>query len=174
MLRSNFLSFYKGQSNEKDAAICYDAIEKALFEQGILTTMTLLGALASVRIECGRLYKPVVEIASGEAYEGRIDLGNTQPGDGVRYKGRGYLQITGRANYENYGKKLGIDLINNPELALDPTVSAKILAMYFRDRDINISCMAKDWTRVRRKINGGVNGLGEFIFVVNQFLQKVI
>lgn len=174
MLRSHFLSFYKGQSNEKDAAICYDVIEKALFEQGILTTMTLLGALGSVRIECGRSYKPVTEFASGEAYEGRLDLGNTQPGDGVRYKGRGYLQITGRNNYDNYGKKLGIDLINKPELALDPTVSAKILAMYFRDKDINISCMARDWTRVRRKINGGVNGLQEFISVVNQFLQKVI
>ena len=61
-----------------------------------------------------------------KGYEGRRDLGNTQPGDGKRYW-EGYIQITGRANYRRYGKKLGIDLENNPELAEQPDIAARVL-----------------------------------------------
>src|SRR4051812_20373580 len=60
------------------------------------------------------------EYASGKAYEGRKDLGNVKPGDGVRYKGRGIFQLTGRVNYAAYGKRLGLDLIGRPELAGSP------------------------------------------------------
>lgn len=67
------------------------------------------------------------EIASGSAYEGRRDLGNTQSGDGVRYKGRGYVQITGRNNYSDWSKRLGVDLVGNPELAEKPEYASRIL-----------------------------------------------
>jgi putative chitinase len=67
-----------------------------------------------------------VEYASGQAYEGRADLGNTRPGDGPRYKGRGLIQLTGRANYVQYGKLLGLNLADNPELAADPATSLVI------------------------------------------------
>jgi RHS repeat-associated protein len=66
------------------------------------------------------------ELASGEAYEGRLDLGNTEPGDGPKFKGRGFIQLTGRKNYQYYTDYLGLDLINNPSLAGDPQVSAQI------------------------------------------------
>lgn len=171
MLLSNFLSFYKPRDTTQRE--CYLAIENALWEEGILTPLTLVGALATVRVEVGRSFKPITEIASGEAYEGRRDLGNTQKGDGVRYKGRGYIQITGRANYATYGKRLGIDLLGNPDLALDSKVAAKILAMYFKDRGVDKWCNSKDWEVVRRKVNGGLNGYDEFINVVNQFLSKL-
>jgi predicted chitinase len=58
------------------------------------------------------------ELASGKAYEGRKDLGNINKGDGERYKGRGIIQITGRANYKEYGDILGVDLVNNPEIPI--------------------------------------------------------
>lgn len=61
-------------------------------------------------------FKTLTEYASGQAYEGRADLGNTEPGDGVKYKGRGYVQLTGRTNYTNWSKWLGVDYINKPEL----------------------------------------------------------
>jgi len=82
-----------------------------------------------------------------DAYEGRKDLGNTEPGDGVRFAGRGLIQITGRANYALYGQKLGLDLIGNPDLALDLEVSAKILAHYFKDRKVIEACLNKEWNR---------------------------
>ena len=171
MLLSHFLSFYK--PDDASARECYLAIENALWEERILTPLTLIGALATVRVECGRSYKPVMEIASGEAYEGRHDLGNTEKGDGKRYKGRGFIQITGRANYATYGKRIGVDLLSNPELALDVKNSAKILAMYFKDRKVNVACDTKDWEFARRKVNGALNGYDEFIKVVNQFLAKL-
>jgi predicted chitinase len=171
MLKSQFLSFYKGTPYEKGASQCYDVIEKALYEQGILSRNTLIGALATVRVEVGKKYLPIPEIASGEAYEGRASLGNTQPGDGKRYKGRGYIQLTGRSNYTNYGKVLGIDLVNVPELALEVETSARIFALYFKDRACNIACNNGDWALVRKKVNGGSNGLSEFLKVVNQFIS---
>jgi len=91
MLKSQFMSFYKGTPYETGASECYDAVEKALFEQGILSRLTLIGALATVRVEVGKAYKPIEEYATGDAYEGRVDLGNTVTGDGRRYKGRGYI-----------------------------------------------------------------------------------
>lgn len=75
--------------------------------------------LAQVFHESGKL-RYVRELASGEAYEGRKDLGNTQPGDGKKFRGRGILQITGRTNYSNYGKYIDVDLIKNPELLESP------------------------------------------------------
>src|SRR5262249_24913671 len=62
-----------------------------------------------------------VEYASGDAYEGRASLGNTKPGDGRRFKGRGLIQLTGRANYTQYGKLLDLDLVTNPDLTHEPT-----------------------------------------------------
>ncbi len=85
--------------------------------------------IAQIAHESGELTY-VQEIASGKAYEGRKDLGNTQPGDGIRYKGRGLIQLTGRANYEKYGQLMGLDLINNPELLEEPEFAA-LSAAYF-------------------------------------------
>ena len=99
------------------------------------------------------------EYASGRAYEGRKDLGNTEPGDGVRYKGRGIFQLTGRANYRNFGDYLKLDLENNPMLASDPDVSVRIALAYWDWHKLNDFADMDDVKRITRRINGGYNGL---------------
>lgn len=94
-------------------------------------------------------------------YEGRADLGNTQPGDGYRFKGRGIFQLTGRANYARFGARLGLDLVAQPDKAADPEVSLHIACLYWQDRRINPLADADDVAAVTRKINGGRNGLAE-------------
>jgi len=167
MKKEQFLKFYSGN---KSAEQCYDLVSEALKEQGILTPLTLIGALATVRVEVGRSFRPIREFSTGRAYEGRADLGNVKSGDGLRYIGRGYIQLTGRFNYKYYGEKLGIDLINNPDLLLDPVNSAKALALYFKDRKVNNACNARMWKYARKLVNGGINGLEEFEKVIKQYL----
>ena len=101
------------------------------------------------------------ELASGEDYEGRIDLGNTEPGDGVRFKGRGYVQITGRASYTYWSQRLGIDLVNYPEKASEPEIAAKILVQGMRDGTFTskklgdyINGSNRDFYNARRIVNG--------------------
>jgi putative chitinase len=113
-------------------------------------------------------YRTTEEFASGREYEGRKDLGNTQRGDGPRYKGRGLLQLTGRANYADYGKALGVDLVNNPTLAAQPALSLKIACEYWKRRNINADCDRDDAQAVTRQVNGGLNGLSDRI----AFTQK--
>jgi putative chitinase len=108
-------------------------------------------------------YRTTEEFASGREYEGRTDLGNTQKGDGPRYKGRGLLQLTGRANYADYGKAFGVDLVNNPTLAAQPALSLKIACEYWKRHNINVDCDRDDVQAVTRKVNGGLNGLTDRI-----------
>lgn len=94
---------------------------------------------------------------AGSQYEGRKNLGNTQAGDGERFKGRGFNQLTGRANYAWMSKELGIDLVSHPELAEDPRISAKIAVIYHKKRVGN----AKSVEEATKAVNGGFKGLGE-------------
>lgn len=106
-------------------------------------------------------FKTLEEYASGLAYEGRKDLGNTQPGDGRRYKGRGIIQLTGRANYREYGKALGVDLENSPELASDPEVSVRTALEYWKRKKLNLYADQDDIVTITKRINGGTNGLDD-------------
>jgi len=99
------------------------------------------------------------EFSSGTQYEGRADLGNTQAGDGARYKGRGFIQITGRANYTAAGKALGIDLVNHPELAERPDIATKVSIWYWNTRVKPRVANFGNTKAVTKKVNGGVNGL---------------
>jgi predicted chitinase/cell wall-associated NlpC family hydrolase len=142
-------------------------IVQGMKEAGITDPNAIIGILATVKTEVSN-FQPIREYASGQDYEGRADLGNTQPGDGVRFKGRGFIQITGRANYREYGRKLGIDLEGNPDLALRPDVAAKILVQYFKDRGLDQKAAAGDWSPVRKGVNGGFNGMDTFMATVNK------
>jgi putative chitinase len=95
-------------------------------------------------------------------YGGRVDLGNVHPGDGALYIGRGYIQITGRANYEAAGTALGIDLVGHPELAEVPDIAARI-AVWFWQRNSHIGqrARASDVAGVTRIVNGGTQGLAD-------------
>lgn len=116
--------------------------------------------LAQVGHESGS-FKYMEEIASGSAYEGRANLGNTQPGDGVRFKGRGPIQITGRANYRYFGRQIGIDLERRPEIAAYPSIGLHLACAYWGNRNLN-GLADKDLTEdITRKINGGLNGLAD-------------
>jgi predicted chitinase len=102
------------------------------------------------------------EIGSGEAYEGRYDLGNTQPGDGRRFKGRGLIQLTGRANYREYGRAISqeAELLANPELLeTDPDLCVDVAGWFWAKRNLNTLADADDLTRIIKRINGGLNGL---------------
>lgn len=103
-------------------------------------------------------FRTLEEYASGAAYEGRKDLGNVKAGDGVRYKGRGIFQLTGRANYRTIGAKIGMDLENNPELAESPEVSVLTALEYWKSRDLNRFADRDDVESITRRINGGLNG----------------
>ena len=108
-------------------------------------------------------FKHAEEIHDGSDYEGSKILGNTQPGDGKRYKGRGYIQLTGRWNYGHYGKMVGVDLIKNPELAADPKVAADVAIAYWKERVNREAAKQGDVERVTYDINGGYNGLQDRI-----------
>ena len=170
MTKEKFMRFYTGTVNEKAASDAYDAIIAALKAENIESPLTIVGALATVRVEVGKAFVPIMEEASGNSYEGRLDLGNFLPGDGVKYKGRGLIQLTGRKNYTKYAERFKVDLICNPNLALDLTTSAKILAAYFKDNKIHFFCDIKDWVKVRKLVNGGTNGLTDFQNIVRQYL----
>jgi predicted chitinase len=88
-------------------------------------------------------------------------LGNTQPGDGVRFKGRGPIQITGRANYTRYGELLGCDLVADPDLAARPEVAFAVAGLYWTSNKLNEKADAEDFVGITRRINGGINGLDD-------------
>lgn len=100
----------------------------------------------------------MTEYGSGEEYEGRTDLGNTQPGDGPRYKGRGYIQITGRYNYRTFGGYIGEDLEGNPPLAEQPPIAAKVAIQYWNRIVRPSTSDFSNTPHVTRLINGGLNG----------------
>ncbi|MBT9311990.1 DUF4231 domain-containing protein [Leptothoe kymatousa] len=147
-----------------DCKVYLPGILAAMQKYDILDNAVLIGLLATIRIETGG-FKPVHEWG-GESYwkryEDRADLGNVNPGDGIKYHGRGYIQLTGRANYKTYGKKLGVDLENNPDLAMDPEISAQVLTCYFKERGVAEAARAGDWRRVRKLVNGGYHGWDVF------------
>jgi putative chitinase len=101
------------------------------------------------------------EIASGAAYEGRADLGNTQPGDGVRFKGRGPIQLTGRANYTSAGAALKLPLVDNPPMAADPRHAFRVSAWWWATHGLNPIADTGDVIAATRRINGGLNGLAD-------------
>lgn len=141
-------------------------------EYGLTTKSRVAHFLAQIAHESDG-FKTVVEYASGDAYEGRKDLGNTQKGDGRKYKGRGYIQLTGRANYATYGNLLGLDLINNPKLAEIPLNALRIALEYWKVKKLNQFADKDDVTTITKRINGGTNGLQDRINYLNKF-KKVI
>lgn len=104
-------------------------------------------------------FRVLEEYASGAAYEGRKDLGNTQQGDGKRYKGRGIFQTTGRANYAAASKDLNEDFVAHPEELCHPAFAVESALLYWRDKKLSVLADHDDCTAITRRINGGFNGL---------------
>ena len=137
-----------------------EPLNAAMREFHINTPVRQAAFLAQIAHESGEL-RYVKELASGAAYEGRASLGNTQPGDGVRFKGRGYVQVTGRRNYSDWSRRLGVDLVSNPRLASQPNVAARILVQGMRDGTFTgrrlgdyVGNGRADFAGARRVVNG--------------------
>lgn len=101
------------------------------------------------------------EIASGSAYEGRRDLGNTQVGDGKRFKGRSYIQITGRKNYTAVSHALGVDFVKFPARLAEPKYAALAAAWWWHENGLNAIADSGSVQAATKRINGGYNGLAD-------------
>ncbi|HLL17075.1 MAG TPA: glycoside hydrolase family 19 protein [Pyrinomonadaceae bacterium] len=135
-------------------------LNQAMREFEIATYLRASAFLAQLAHESAE-FRYFEEIASGKAYEGRKDLGNTQPGDGVKYKGHGPIQITGRANHTACGKALGLDLINNPTLITQPPNAFRSAGWFWDTRGLNALADQRLFKAITKKINGGFNGLAD-------------
>lgn len=113
-------------------------------------------------------FNAMEEYASGEDYEGRDDLGNTQPGDGVRFKGRGLMQLTGRSNYAEFSKAMNQDFIAQPQLVGQIPFAIWVAGWYWDTRKLNEYADRDDLEGVTLRVNGGYNGLEDR----RDYLQK--
>ena len=130
-------------------------------DYGIMDSPLRLAHFMAQLVHESGSFRYMEEIASGAAYEGREDLGNIVAGDGKRYKGRGPIQLTGRANYRDFGRRIGIDLERHPEIAAVPSIGLQLALEYWRNRNLNIWADRDDVETITRKINGGTNGLAD-------------
>jgi peptidoglycan L-alanyl-D-glutamate endopeptidase CwlK len=142
---------------------------------GLTDKPMLLVALATIRAE-SEGFAPVEEAVSRlntspdgrpfDLYDHRRDLGNQGPPDGYRYRGRGFVQLTGRANYRHYGEALGLagGLAHHPGRALEPGTAGRLLAAFLAERRLPIkeALLEGDLVRARRLVNGGTHGLERF------------
>lgn len=141
-----------------------EPLSDAMQEFGIDTPSRQAAFLANVSHESGRLtwltelWGPTI---AQQRYEGRRDLGNTQIGDGYRFRGRGLLQATGRANYQALSNHLGVDYIAEPDRLAQPVDASRSAAYFWQSHSLNQYADAGDFLTVVKRINGGFNGLSE-------------
>jgi hypothetical protein len=178
----------------------------ALIKHGIHYRPGIIAALATIGVEV-RSFEPINEYG-GPAYffkmydkdspdpkrrKKALELGNAEPGDGIRYHGRGYIQLTGRANYRKYGGLIGVDLEGRPDLALHAGHAAEVFALYLRDHGVDVwagradrfkdvpdcgnfnhkapdQCPECAWKMCRWKVNGGLNHYADFRQDINRLL----
>lgn len=160
-----------------NVAVSWPLVEGCLQDMKLNSTRTCIAAIATIVVETAHTFKPIHEYGTAayfEAhYQGRADLGNTHPGDGVKFSGRGLIQTTGELNYEHDGKLIGVDLISNPDKALEPHNSAALFVAFFWEHHIAADADRGDWVMVRRKVNGGRNGLEDFLKQVSRLEAAV-
>ncbi len=142
-----------------------DALNTGMDEAEINTPLRIAMYLAQILTETGG-FKYFVEqgnVGYFQKYEGRADLGNLVRGDGYKYRGRGFIQITGRSNYGQAGASLKLDLIGNPDMAKDLGPAARIAGWFWRTNGLNGPSDAGNIRKVTRRINGGYTGLEDRI-----------
>lgn len=146
-------------------------LQSAMDEAHIDTPLRVAAFLAQLAHESGEL-RWFEEFATGDAYEGRRSLGNTQPGDGRRFKGRGPIQLTGRTNYRRAGHALGLHLEERPWLASVPENGFRIAAWYWASHRCNELADASDFEGVTRAINGGMSHWHERVAYYERALRQ--
>jgi putative chitinase len=146
----------------------------ALVDVQLTSTPIVLAALGTIRAET-ESFMPISEGQSRfntspaghpfDLYDNRKDLGNQGPPDGADFRGRGYVQLTGRSNYAHFGPIVGVnDLVDHPEQANDPDIAARLLAAFIGSKSaaITTALASNDLATARRLVNGGSNGLDRF------------
>ena len=145
----------------QSAGVFVSALNTAMNHYQIVGLKRMAAFIAQIGHESGQL-KYVKEIwgptKAQAKYEGRADLGNTVKGDGSKYRGRGLIQITGRANYEACGEALALDLINQQELLEKPQHACMSAAWFWASRGLNTLADEGQFDKITRRINGGQNG----------------
>lgn len=148
---------------------------QALSDQGLTDTRMVLMALATIRAETAG-FVPIDEGISKfntspgghpfDLYDDRSDLRNKGRPDGENFKGRGFIQLTGRFNYTEYSKILGLgdQLVRNPANANDPLIASKLLALFIKDKELKIkdALMRRSFKEARKAVNGGIHGITAF------------
>jgi putative chitinase len=178
MLTTEQLHLIMPRLKANDIPNYLDLLNQAMEEFEINTSERQAAFLAQISHESGEL-RWMAEIwgptDAQKRYEGRKDLGNTEPGDGSRFRGRGPIQITGRANYQKYGDLLDVDLVSHPELASTPGVGFRVAGAFWKTHELNeladkglelVEIRVKGQLKtvpafdaITYKINGGFNGL---------------
>lgn len=162
-LEPAWLSLLYLRAKDEDVADFSPRLKKIMANRHIDTPLRQAHFLAQVGHESGE-FRFRAEIANGEAYQGRVDLGNLQPGDGRKFKGRGLIQLTGRANYGEYGRAIGreAELLDKPELVeTDPELCVDVAGWFWAKRNLNILADVDDLTSLTRRVNGGLNGIDD-------------
>ena len=156
----------------------------ALVAANLSDQAMVLMALGTIRAET-ESFVPISEAQSRfntspsghpfDLYDNRRDLGNTGAPDGANFRGRGFVQLTGRANYTRYASEIEADLVTNPELANEPELAAILLARFLGDREnpIREALAANDLTTARRLVNGGSHGLDRFTDTFSKGMQLI-
>ena len=149
-------------------------IVEALAALKILDPAVEVAVIASIGTE-SYLFAPEKE-AGSEAYFRRMyefdrSLGNLEPGDAAKYRGRGFVPLRGRSDYARFGKLVGADLVDQPDLALDPAVAARVLAYAFMLKGVPKAAAEDDWVKVRRLVHGDLSGWKRFNGILSPLLK---
>ena len=148
----------------QSAGVFVSALNTGMNHYQIVGLKRVAAFIAQIGHESGQL-KYVREIwgptKAQSKYEGRADLGNAVKGDGYKYRGRGLIQITGRANYAECGEALSLDLVNHPELLEMPQHACMSAAWFWASRGLNTLADAGKFDTITRRINGGQNGAAD-------------
>lgn len=158
----------------RQAGVFVPVLNTAMAKYGIVTRLRMAAFIAQIGHESGQfrwlkeLWGPTAQQAR---YEGRADLGNKANGDGLKYRGRGLIQITGRANYAACGDALGLDLINQPELLEQPQYASMSAAWFWSSRGLNTLADQNNFLKITRRINGGINGLEDRLALYKMALK---
>lgn len=149
----------------------------AMQARDVASRLSQIAMASTVAVETAWRFRPIKEFGS-RAYLDKYDtgplaarLGNTpeDDDDGILYAGRGFIQLTGRANYATCGAAIGYDLLATPDLMLVAEPSAAAAAWFWQVKGVHLLAAKPDWKAVRRRVNGGTNGLVEFLEIVNRF-----
>jgi len=161
----------------RQAGVFVPALNTAMSKYGIVNRLRIAAFVAQIGHESGQL-RFVREIwgptAQQAGYEWRADLGNTVKGDGYKYRGRGLIQITGRANHVACGEALGLDLVNQPELLEQPQYAAMSAAWFWSTRGLNMLADQGQLVKITRRINGGLTGQDDRQALYDKALEVLV